>query len=297
MKKIISVFLAAAIAFSLSLGVSAFADTFTTADALLALRAAAGLTELTAEQTARYDLNKDGAITTADALIILRIAAGLSAEAATQPARENLSAADIESLTEYIRIISGKSPAIGNFPAFSNINEVPLLRLLQILIWVPAAYSEFKPDEVYSFNQVAGLTGGTAGSADSAEYGWGYSPQRLEQYFKENFNPAFSLAGYDYKNHTAKNEGALNDYVWDSGKNLIVIYGFNVFGGGGMYDINVTDSHKSGDNYIVYATVTELNNFGGDYGDLEVFSVERFVYTFIRNADDGFSIVSKRQRG
>jgi hypothetical protein len=50
---------------------------FTTADALLVLRASAGLETLTPEQIARYDRNKDGEITTADAIAILRIAAGL----------------------------------------------------------------------------------------------------------------------------------------------------------------------------------------------------------------------------
>jgi hypothetical protein len=49
----------------------------TTADAMTALKAAAGLITLTAEQTAMYDMDGDGVITTADAMMILRKAAGL----------------------------------------------------------------------------------------------------------------------------------------------------------------------------------------------------------------------------
>ncbi|MCL2637574.1 MAG: hypothetical protein FWD48_04310 [Oscillospiraceae bacterium] len=48
---------------------------FTTADALTALRASAGLTSLTAEQIAKYDMDGDGKVTTADVLLILRKAA------------------------------------------------------------------------------------------------------------------------------------------------------------------------------------------------------------------------------
>jgi hypothetical protein len=57
--------------------VSATSGTFTTADALTVLRAAAGLTTLTAEQKTRFDIV--GEPTTAHALMILRVAAGLPA--------------------------------------------------------------------------------------------------------------------------------------------------------------------------------------------------------------------------
>ncbi|MCL2636743.1 MAG: dockerin type I repeat-containing protein [Oscillospiraceae bacterium] len=56
----------------------AAAEDFTTADALTILRAAAGMIELTAEQTEKYDLNGDGEITTADAILVLRLVAGVS---------------------------------------------------------------------------------------------------------------------------------------------------------------------------------------------------------------------------
>jgi hypothetical protein len=57
--------------------VSATSNTFTTADALTVLRAAAGLTTLSAADTARFDMDGDGKITTADALMILRRVAGI----------------------------------------------------------------------------------------------------------------------------------------------------------------------------------------------------------------------------
>ena len=48
-------------------------------DALIALRGALGITELTPEQLAAADMNGDGECTTEDALVILRIALGIVA--------------------------------------------------------------------------------------------------------------------------------------------------------------------------------------------------------------------------
>lgn len=77
MKKVVIFFLCITMILSLSSRVSA--DAFTTEDALMALRATAGLIILTAEQTSRLDLNNDNIITSFDALMILRIIAGLPA--------------------------------------------------------------------------------------------------------------------------------------------------------------------------------------------------------------------------
>jgi N-acetylmuramoyl-L-alanine amidase CwlA len=49
----------------------------TSEDALMALRAAAGIVKLNKQQAARLDVDKDGKVTSADALMILRIAAGI----------------------------------------------------------------------------------------------------------------------------------------------------------------------------------------------------------------------------
>jgi hypothetical protein len=77
MKRLISVFLSVILTITLSAGVSA-SEMFTTADALTVLRAAAGLITLTAEQTAKYDMDGDGEITTTDAMMILRGIAGVN---------------------------------------------------------------------------------------------------------------------------------------------------------------------------------------------------------------------------
>jgi hypothetical protein len=81
-KKFLSVLLAAVM--SLSVGTSAFAldhnYEFTVADALMALKASAGLVTLTDEIFRIYDIDMDNVITTADALAILRIATLNSAE-------------------------------------------------------------------------------------------------------------------------------------------------------------------------------------------------------------------------
>jgi hypothetical protein len=78
MKKKTSLFLVAALTLTLLTGVST-AAAFTTADALTALRAAAGLITLTPQQAARLDINGDSAVNSADAVAILRVAAGLPA--------------------------------------------------------------------------------------------------------------------------------------------------------------------------------------------------------------------------
>jgi|GEM_PF-549387 len=78
----------------------------TTKDALLALRAAAGLEILTAEQAARLDVDKDGKVTTSDALIILQIEAGLSpyGKPAAKPEEavisDNVAAGDMVIITQ-----------------------------------------------------------------------------------------------------------------------------------------------------------------------------------------------------
>ncbi|MCL2697639.1 MAG: dockerin type I repeat-containing protein [Oscillospiraceae bacterium] len=293
MKKFLSVLLSVIMAAS-PLSTCAFAsEGFSTADALTVLRASAGLVELTEEQKAKYDMNGDGTITSADALAILRVAAGLPAFA---PAREALSEADIEVLTEYIRIISGKSPAIGNLPAFDSINDVPLTQLLQLLIWIPTVHAELQPDAMYSYNRVAELTGGEPGDAAYTHYGYGYSVSRIDKYFKELLNPGFSIAGYDYKNYKGNEIGAgnVNEYVWDGKNDMIVIYGLSVMGGGGMYGIDVTDAYKSDGSYFVHATVTEMNSPDG-YDFLEAVSTRRFIYTFTKNDSGNFNIVSKQQ--
>jgi uncharacterized lipoprotein YddW (UPF0748 family) len=58
---------------------------FTTADAMLILRAAADLTTLTPEQTERFGINPDEKPATSDALRILRIVSGLPAETEQTP--------------------------------------------------------------------------------------------------------------------------------------------------------------------------------------------------------------------
>jgi len=83
MKRIFTVFLFAMIMLSLSANASA-SEMFTTADALMVLRAATGSVQLTAEQIARFDMDGDGIITTADALEILRRATGLITIRGTQ---------------------------------------------------------------------------------------------------------------------------------------------------------------------------------------------------------------------
>ncbi|MCL2638553.1 MAG: N-acetylmuramoyl-L-alanine amidase [Oscillospiraceae bacterium] len=60
-------------------GISA-EEPLTAADAVTALRAAAGLEVLSPKELKRLDLNKDGVITSADALMILRVVAGLNPE-------------------------------------------------------------------------------------------------------------------------------------------------------------------------------------------------------------------------
>jgi uncharacterized lipoprotein YddW (UPF0748 family) len=67
------------IIFIFAAGCASAADTpaFTTADALLILRAAAELTELTPEQTEKFGINADEKPTSTDALRLLRIISGL----------------------------------------------------------------------------------------------------------------------------------------------------------------------------------------------------------------------------
>jgi hypothetical protein len=71
---------------------------YTTADALLVLRAAAGLINFSTQQTALYDMSGDGKVTTADALTILRIAAGL--EEPPEPVLPPLSVLPAEVLSQ-----------------------------------------------------------------------------------------------------------------------------------------------------------------------------------------------------
>ncbi|MCL2636995.1 MAG: hypothetical protein FWD48_01365 [Oscillospiraceae bacterium] len=84
MKKKFSIFLAIAIIFSLPVFASA-SDTFTTEDALIILRAVAGLTELNEAQMAKYDFNNDSNITTANALFVLQVVAGIKEAPEPEP--------------------------------------------------------------------------------------------------------------------------------------------------------------------------------------------------------------------
>jgi micrococcal nuclease len=76
-KKVLSVFLSAIIILSLSIGIVASTETFNTSDALIVLRASAGLVTLTDEQTEKYGIS-GGNVTAGDALRILRLAAGIT---------------------------------------------------------------------------------------------------------------------------------------------------------------------------------------------------------------------------
>jgi hypothetical protein len=78
MKKTIPLLLIITVLLSLPLTASAF-NGLTPSDALTILRAIAGITELTADQTVRFDLNSDGTVDSLDAVAILRISAGLPA--------------------------------------------------------------------------------------------------------------------------------------------------------------------------------------------------------------------------
>jgi hypothetical protein len=93
-KSIISTFLAISILFS-------------TTDAMLALWAAAGKATLSAEDTARFDMDGDGVITTNDVLMILREIAGVRA---AEPCFEPLSAeAELKLLEAWA--VAGMYPA------------------------------------------------------------------------------------------------------------------------------------------------------------------------------------------
>jgi hypothetical protein len=85
MKKAITILLIIALLAAFALPASA--AELTTADALTVLRAAAGLTTLSAEEMTRLGLS--GTVTTADALRILRVAAGLPAVAVEAALRLN----------------------------------------------------------------------------------------------------------------------------------------------------------------------------------------------------------------
>jgi hypothetical protein len=269
MKKLTTILLTIAIILSLPLAASA--NEFTTADALAVLRASVGLSPLTAAQAARFEIS--GTPTTADALRILRISIGLSG---TAPQRESISASDRASLTAYINQLSGTH--ISKLPHFTNINDVPLEKILMQYLWHFRENADINYDIMQSLEQLGLFISGSA---------QGVYPNNLDRFMKENLNPNFSIERYNYKSH---NEIiAPWGVLWDN-KNEAIVLWTGAWGGGAAYTIEVIDAYKIGD---IYYVITSSFWYEFDIlGDLLQGEIQYSIYTFRKNNNGVFNIHS-----
>jgi hypothetical protein len=195
-----------------------------------------------------------------------------------EPQKENIRAADETALREFVRIIS--TSALSVLPVFEDINEVPLPALL-----------------VHYFWESSGWAGGLFGQTADVEYTWeqaealgaygeaaGVFPHVLDTFFKENLNPNFSIDSYDYKKD-------INEFIgskWDAVNNAIV-FTVGISGGFGRNTNGITEMYKSGDEYLVYTAQLKYNYY------FPVIEAEYFVYTFTKNANGVFNIMSIKQ--
>jgi hypothetical protein len=155
MKKIISVFLCAVI--MLPLPAAAADSEFTTADALLILRAVAGLATLNEAQTAKYDFNNNSSVTTANALFVLKIVAGV--EEPPKPALPALSAQEERRvISDYVAHVN----RMNSYPGSVNItaSEIEYAGYLgthngykAVMLGISSAWNE-PYIEVYNFEGI-----------------------------------------------------------------------------------------------------------------------------------------------
>jgi uncharacterized protein YkwD len=142
-----------AVLIAIPLSITAAADTFTAADALLILRASVGLETLTSEQQAKFNLK--GNATAADALAVLRVSVGLPAIAEPPPpalSKTEEFAAEVFRLTNLERANRGLSAFLNSD---SLLNSAAMVRAEELA----AVFSHNRPDGRSPFTAYTDLGG------------------------------------------------------------------------------------------------------------------------------------------
>jgi hypothetical protein len=164
------------------------------------------------------------------------------------------------------------------FPEFDDINTVGLWHLL---------YSYRRAHCHYSFHNYYGeellrLAGDR--EVNWAEYGFGIgvSPERLNEFYREHYNPNFSIESYNYR---AFNADEYSGVVWDAERGLLVqVHGF-IGGYHAGRSAHVVDVREVGDTYHVYAAVVLWNEPSFN-------EVELVRCVFVRNASGRLNVMS-----
>ena len=134
------------------------------------------------------------------------------------PAREEVSAAEIDSMMEYLKDISSDI-YIGVVPPFENIREIDIDSSKFLML-----FREWT-DGVHALEQ--------ADFIEDTMTSWGeipfYYPENFEKLFKENFNQNFSIEDYDYKNWDSffiwfEEKGAIGLIRGDGGGNFDFVF-------------------------------------------------------------------------
>ncbi|MCL2754593.1 MAG: hypothetical protein FWD35_02600, partial [Oscillospiraceae bacterium] len=196
---------------------------------------------------------------------------------------------EIEIVSLHARnILDGLTP-------FTDINDVDLYRLLWFYGVSNSYHGEandvFWGDEVipgrhnYTPEELEELLGFDPGLVS----GHGITPALLEKLIREQLNPDFRIASYDYKsndNHTVWDEG-ISGTMWDAKRGMIVQFRYPSCAiPFDSYRIEVEDVRKvSSNEYHVYAL-----RFADNSGSL--YNADSVRAVFVKNSDGSFRVTS-----
>lgn len=158
-----------------------------------------------------------------------------------------------------------------DLPFFDDIHEVGLFELL--ILFKPEADIEYDDEELGI--SLLGENGQWASIS-------GFYPATIEEYFKENINPDFSIENYDYKNNDSIEPGRIYNLGWDEEK-CAILY-ISLSGGFGEYTtFTIVDAYKHDDFYYIH-TLFQFENNDSEY----------MLHAFKKNANGIFNIYSKQ---
>jgi len=202
----------------------------------------------------------------------------------------------MEQSTDELEIISLYAQGIlGGLTQFNDINDVDLYRLLYFYGVNDLGCGSQGNEVLWTDEPVAGRHNYTTEELEKLlgyeawlVSGHGITPALLEKQIREQLNPNFTIANYDYKtdDYTDYGEG-IHGTKWDANRSMIVQFRYPSCGlPFDSYRIKVEEVRKVGNEYHVYA----LRWIGYDF----IYNAEFVRAVFVKNADGSFRVTSMK---
>jgi predicted small lipoprotein YifL len=179
----------------------------------------------------------------------------------------------------------------GFLPHFDDPNTIPLSTFLSFSVDIGGL-----PFVWYSDEESERLFG-----EDRWYYGtsmMGYKPDEVDSFFKENFNPGFSIESYDYRSYDFRTNTKFADVTWDEEAGMLVWY-IGISGGFPSY-VNEIISMPEHNTYLVGSYMVDGYNYNEKLYDFyyvlenaPLTEINYNVYTFELNENGVINLLSK----